>query len=843
MSILTPIKKLFGDESSRFIKQAQKKVLEINALEDEFAKLSDSDLKAKTQFLQARLSNGETLDDILVEAFATVREAAWRTVRMRHYDVQLIGGMAIHAGNISEMRTGEGKTLVATLPVYLNALARKGVHVVTVNDYLARRDAVWMGQIYSFLGLSLSVINQQNTSYIYDESATAQADDVERDETGSYKVDYDFLRPCTRKESYEADITYGTNNEFGFDYLRDNLATHKDRLVQREHYFAVIDEIDSILIDEARTPLIISQPGEESGDLYKTFSTIASNLQEGTDYEVDEKLRAVTLTDVGISKAEQSLGIDNIYTEKGITYVHHLETAVRAKAVFAKDKEYVVKDGEIIIIDQSTGRMMPGRRFNMGLHQALEAKEGVPVKQESKTVASITYQNYFKFYEKLSGMTGTAKTSEEEFISVYGLDVITIPTNKPIARIDNQDLIFIDKKTKFRAIANKIQEINATGQPILVGTISIEQNELLSEYLKSMGIKHEVLNAKKHEQEGQVIAQAGRKGAVVIATNMAGRGIDIKLGGDPAPEGAEEEIKHLGGLFVLGTERHDSRRIDNQLRGRAGRQGDPGTTQFFVSLDDDLARIFGGDRLKSMIGRLNLPEDEPISNSIVSRSVESAQKKVEGFQFDGRKATLEYDNVLNTQRNTVYERRRTMLVATNKEIQEYLRSISQNPDFDAFIQEKITLVGDDAFWQTVRRIVLHVTDTLWVEHLDSMAYLRGSVNLRAYGQRDPIIEYKKEGLHMFQVMEQNAVSQIISLVETIRPMEEQTTHQEKARVFVESQEGVSSTQNTEAKTISQKASKEYGRNDKVVLVKGGEEKEIKFKKAEEYLNDGWVIKE
>jgi len=836
---MTSIKKLFGDESSRFIKQAQKTIITVNSLEESISNLPDLDLQAKTQEFKLRIQNGETVDDILPEAFAVVREVSKRTLNMRHYDVQLIGGMAIHSGNIAEMRTGEGKTLVATLPVYLNALEGKGAHVVTVNDYLARRDAVWMGQVYAFLGLSISVVNQQNTSYIYDESATTPQDDEIRDETGSYKVDYDFLRPCTRKEAYLADITYGTNNEFGFDYLRDNLAVNKDQLVQREHHFAVVDEIDSILIDEARTPLIISQPGEESGDLYVTFSAIAGTLVEGDDYEVDEKLRAVTLSDKGVEKAEKSLGIDNIYTEQGIKYVHHLETAIRAKALFVKDKEYVVKDGEIVIVDQSTGRMMPGRRFNMGLHQALEAKENVPIKSESKTVASITYQNYFKFYKKLSGMTGTAKTSQEEFYTVYGLDVITIPTNKAVARIDNQDLIFLNKQAKFKAIAEKIKEINKTGQPILVGTISIEQNELLSEYLRSMGVKHEVLNAKKHEQEGQVIAQAGKKDAVVIATNMAGRGIDIKLGGDPAPDGAEEDVKNLGGLFVLGTERHDSRRIDNQLRGRAGRQGDLGQTQFFVSLDDDLGRVFGGDKLKSMMGRLNLPEGEAISNSFISRSIESAQKKVEGFQFDGRKSTLEYDNVLSTQRSAVYARRRKMLLATDEEVKEYLYSVySDKSKLDTLVLEKIELVGEDQFWQTVRRIVLHITDTLWVEHLDSMSYLRGAVSLRSYGQRDPIVEYKREGLIMFKTMEAETINQISGLIETIRPMDNPPKQAINQKNLIERQEGsvkVNQSQNT--------SDKKYGRNDKVVVTKEGEEKEIKFKKIDEYLQDGWVIKE
>jgi len=825
MSILGKFKKLFGDESTSFIKKAQNKIQEINNFEAVMSQLSNEELKAKTAYFKEKLQEGKTLDDILAESFAVVREASKRTLGMRHYDVQLIGGMALHFGAIAEMRTGEGKTLVGTLAVYLNALTGEGVHVITVNDYLARRDAVWMGQIYNFLGLSISVINQENTSYIYDESLATREDDKERDSLGSFKVEYEYLRPCTRKQAYEADITYGTNNEFGFDYLRDNLVTSKEQLSQRKHAFAVVDEIDSILIDEARTPLIISMPGEESGELYTTFAKIAKQLTREQDYGVDEKLRAITLTDSGIEKAEKLLGITNIYTEKGMKYVHHLETAVRAEAIFIKDKEYVVKDGEIVIVDQSTGRMMPGRRFNMGLHQALEAKEGVQIKRESKTSASITYQNYFRFYKKLSGMTGTAETSKEEFLAVYNLPVITIPTNKKIERIDLEDLIFFNKQAKFKAIAKTIQEVNKTGQPILVGTISIEQNELLSEYLRGLGIKHEVLNAKKHEQEGQIIAQAGRLGAVTIATNMAGRGIDIKLGGEPSTKEQAEEVRKLGGLFVLGTERHDSRRIDNQLRGRAGRQGDPGKTQFFISLDDELARIFGGDRLKSLVTTLKLPEDEPISSGIVSKSIESAQKKVEGFQFDGRKSTLEYDNVLNTQRNAVYARRRKMLLASDDEVKQYLLENFPKELIDGIIQEKTALVGENQFWMIVRRIVLHSTDILWVEHLESMSYLRNSVGLRSYGQRDPIIEYKREGLVMFQRMEEMTKNQIVEFLKTIHVAEQQQVPQPDPVV------------------ISQDISKKYDRNDKITLVRGSERIEVKFKKIDEYLKDGWTIAE
>lgn len=840
MSITGTLKAIFGDGNTKFLNKAKNIVEKVNSLEEGFSTLDESDFSKKTEEFKSRLKNGESLDDILPEAFALVREVSKRTRNERHYDVQIIGGLAMHEGRIAEMRTGEGKTLVATLPVYLNALTGEGVHVVTVNDFLARRDATWMGQVYDKLGLSVSVVNSQNVSYLYDSSADAEKD-KERDDLGSFKVVYDFLRPCERKEAYEADITYGTNNEFGFDYLRDNLATTKDRIVQRPHNFCVIDEIDSILIDEARTPLIISAPAEDSGELYTKFASIAKKLNKGEHYEVDEKLRAITLNDAGIQKAEDILGIDNIYTEKGIKYVHHLETAVRAEALFNRDKEYVVNNGEVIIIDQSTGRMMPGRRFNQGLHQALEAKEGVEIKQETKTVASITYQNYFRFYKKLSGMTGTAKTSSEEFFSVYGLDVVTIPTHKPIARVDHNDQIFQTEVGKFKAIANKIKEVHETGQPILIGTISIEKNELLSSFLKSEGISHNILNAKKHESEGEIIAGAGKKGSVTIATNMAGRGIDIKLGGETATKEESEEIKKLGGLFVLGTERHDSRRIDNQLRGRAGRQGDPGQTQFFVSLEDELMRVFGGDRIKGMMNRLGIPEDQPIDNKLITNALESAQKKIEGFNFDSRKRTLEYDNVLSTQRNSVYSRRRKTLFAEDLEIKDYVLSISPDPTkTEKLIEEKIALVGEEAFWLTTRRIILYVTDLLWTEHLETMDYIRSSVNLRAYGQRDPIVEYKKEGLALFKQMEASLNDQVLMLMETIKPRETavEEVKQEKQYIMSSSKDDTPS----DGKTIKNTEKDEIGRNDWVILEKGGETKEIKYKKAEELLASGWVLR-
>jgi preprotein translocase subunit SecA len=594
--------RFFGDHSKKLVTQYEARVPAINALEPQIAALSDDELKAKTAAFKERLAAGATLDALLPEAFAVVREASKRVLGKRHFDVQLVGGMILHDGNLSEMKTGEGKTLMATLPTYLNALTGKGVHVVTVNDYLSRRDAVWMGQIYTFLGLSTSVIGQQ-FSYMYDPAHVEL--DSERDETGAFRVIQEFLRPVSRHEAYQADIVYGTNSEFGFDYLRDNIEYDASHLRQRSHYFAIVDEIDSILIDEARTPLIISAPAAESGSLYQTFAQVAAQLTEGEHFTVDEKLKAVSVTEAGIDMAEKLLGIDNLYTEHGIKYVHHLETAIRAKSLFIRDKQYVVRDGQVVIVDEFTGRLQPGRRWSEGLHQAVEAKEGVPVQQESRTFASITYQNYFRMYEKLGGMTGTAKTNEEEFFKVYGLEVVEVPTNKPIARLDKNDLIFQTQTGKFKAIAKRVRALHESGQPVLIGTVAIETNELLSQFLAKEGIPHEVLNAKNHEREGEIIAQAGRKGAVTIATNMAGRGVDIALGGAPLEQQAYEEVKALGGLFVLGTERHEARRIDNQLRGRSGRQGDPGETQFFVSLEDSLMRIFASDRVSSVFPRMN----------------------------------------------------------------------------------------------------------------------------------------------------------------------------------------------------------------------------------------------
>jgi preprotein translocase subunit SecA len=602
------LKNIIGTESSRLIKKWAPIISKINDLEPEIKKLEDGDFKIKTKEFRSRLEKGETLDDLLPETFALMREVSSRVHNERHYDVQLIGGISLHKGNVSEMRTGEGKTLMATLPAYLNALTEKGVHIVTVNDYLSRRDGVWMGSLFAMLGITVSVVNSQNTSYIYDPShkdkdLSAQAGEIDGSDIGSFKVQYEFLRPCTRKEAYACDITYGTNNEFGFDYLRDNLSHSINDIVQRGHNYAIVDEVDSILIDESRTPLIISSQAEDSEDLYYTFAKIAKQLKPDEDYTIDEKLRAISLTDHGITLAENLLGISDIYTEKGIKYVHHLETAVKARALYENNKDYVVKDGGVIIVDSFTGRLQPGRRWSEGLHQAIEAKEGAKIEKETVAVASITFQNYFRFYEKLSGMTGTAETSKEEFLKVYGLDVIVIPTHRDINRKDYNDLIYQTEKSKLLAVAKKVKELNEKGQPVLIGTVSIEKNELLSAYLTQAGIPHTVLNAKNHEREGEIIANAGRIGSVTVATNMAGRGVDIKLGGVPYDKDKFDEVKDLGGLFVIGTERHEARRIDNQLRGRSGRQGDPGATIFYVSLEDDLMRIFGSDRIKTYDGK------------------------------------------------------------------------------------------------------------------------------------------------------------------------------------------------------------------------------------------------
>lgn len=810
---LFSIKKLFGDEHSKEIARFKPLVEKINSLEESFISLSDDALKGKTLEFKERLSKGETLENILPEAFASVREASKRTLGQRHFDVQLMGGMALHEGKIAEMRTGEGKTLVATLPVYLNALVGGGVHVVTVNDYLSKRDAVWMGQIYDFLGLTVSVITH-DTSFIYDSKFTndeskVRDEDKERDVVGGFHIIQDFLRPVNRHEAYHADITYGTNSEFGFDYLRDNIEYERSRIRQRSHHFAVVDEIDSILIDEARTPLIISAPSSDSESLYTTFATIAKNMNPEEDFLVDEKLRAITLTEEGIGKAEKLLGIENIYTEKGVKFVHHLETAVRAKALFTNDKEYVVKDGEVIIVDEFTGRLQPGRRWSEGLHQAVEAKEGVAIQKETRTYASITYQNYFRMYEKLSGMTGTAETSSEEFYKVYGLQTVVVPTNRVNARLDKDDQIFQTEIGKFKAVARKIKELNQKGQPVLIGTVSIEKNELLSKFLNQEGVRHEILNAKNHEREGEIIAQAGRKGGVTIATNMAGRGVDIKLGGNPPTEEEYEEIKSLGGLFVLGTERHEARRIDNQLRGRSGRQGDPGETQFFVSLEDSLMRVFASDSIKKMMGRFGIAEDEPIQNRMITSSLEKAQERIEGFHFDARKHVLQFDDVLNFQRKVVYERRRRILTGSPEDVKDYVNEVfaPEPEEVKGGLEKKIAELGEETFFATARMAILQTIDLFWIEHLEAMDYLRGSVNLRAYGQRDPLVEYKREGLRMFKEMEEAVEMQVVKLLPNIGAQ----IAKEENKNLQEIKEGASIL--TASSVVSDNRYKDVGRND------------------------------
>ncbi|MDO8589664.1 MAG: preprotein translocase subunit SecA [bacterium] len=799
-------KSLFGTPEEKLLKSWKPIVERTNALESSLENLSPAELKAQTTEFRSRIAKGETLDDILPEAFAVVREAAKRTLGQRHFDVQLLGGIALYKGGIAEMKTGEGKTLVATLPAYLVALMSKGVHIVTVNDHLSRRDAVWMGEIYAYLGLSVGVLNHAE-SFIYDESHMEK--DKERDELGSFRVVHEFLRPATKQEAYRADITYGTNNEFGFDYLRDNLLYNKEHLSQRDYHYAIVDEIDSILIDEARTPLIISGNTGTAGELYEKFAKIARGLEEGPDFTVDEKLRAISLTDDGLNKAEKSLGIENIYAEGGVKYVHHLETAVRAKSLYQRDKEYVVKDNEVVIVDAFTGRLQPGRRWSEGLHQAIEAKEGVGIKEESRTFASITFQNYFRMYRKLSGMTGTAVTSKEEFYKVYGLETFVIPTNKPVARTDHGDQIFQTQAGKMKAVAKKVGELSKIGQPVLIGTVSIEHNELLSTYLKNEGIKHEILNAKNHEREGEIIAQAGKRGAVTLATNMAGRGIDIKLGGNPAARGAYEDIRTLGGLFVLGTERHDARRIDNQLRGRSGRQGDPGETQFFVSLEDSLMRIFAVDAIKKMMGRFNIPEDEPIENKLITNSLEKAQEKIEGFNFDARKHVLEFDDVLNFQRGIIYGHRRKVLVGGQAEIKGYLVEVAEHLDQEMTdkVNNKMSQMSLDTpeVVEVLRRVILQTIDLFWVDHLEMMEYLRGSVNLRAYGQRDPLVEYKKDGLRFFRDMEVSIARQIAEFVIAINL--EALTSFKMAPIAVEA----TTLSDTSRSAVSPKA--EVGRND------------------------------
>jgi len=788
--------KIFGDPQKRILKRLQKKVDQINKLGPKYKALSDEELAKQTEVLKQRLhKKGTTLDTILPDAFAVVREMADRVIGERHYDVQLIGSMVLHEGNVAELKTGEGKTLMSTLAAYLNALEGKGVHIVTVNDYLAQRDAGWMGQIYSALGISTGVIINE-ASFLYDGTYTNENHTDPRMQK---------LRPCTRREAYEADITYGTNNEFGFDYLRDNMVNEISLVRQRELNFAIVDEVDSILIDEARTPLIISAPAAENPDSYYQFAKIAAKLVP-EDYRLDEKHTSVALTDSGIDKVQKLLGIKNLYTPEYVRSVYHINQALRAQTLFHRDKNYVVtNDGEVIIVDEHTGRLKIGNRYNEGLHQAIEAKEGVPVQQESMTLATISFQNFFRLYKKLSGMTGTAFTEAEEFQQIYSLDVVVVPPNKPITRKDHQDLIYKTEKAKLKAVAAAIKEYHEQGRPVLVGSGSIAKNELIAQWLDKAGIAYEILNAKNNEREAEIVAHAGEKGAVTLATNIAGRGTDIKLG---------PGVKELGGLVVIGSERHESRRIDNQLRGRGGRQGDPGDTQFYVSTEDDLMRIFQGERIAGLMERLGVEEDMAIQNKAVSKTLEAAQKRVEGFNFDARKNVVQYDNVINRHRKVVYTVRRKILDGDNikPEIQRLLRTAvesltevpaKQNPKFaeefgaifpldkdeikkigaekrdrvrtkmalDAakkLYQDKEDELGSELLRGIEREVYLQVLDTLWMQHLENMQHLREGIHWRSVGQRDPLVEYRAESQKLFDSLQANLRAEVLHAIYQVR---------------------------------------------------------------------------
>jgi preprotein translocase subunit SecA len=778
-SVKKIIKRVLGDPQIKTVKRLRKRVKDIDSLAEKYSKMNDTQLKKQTKLLKDRLVK-ESLDQILPDAFALVREAATRTLGQRHFDVQLIGGMVLHEGNVAEMKTGEGKTLVATLPVFLNALTEKGVHVVTVNDYLAQRDAGWMAQVYSFLGLTTAVI-------IPDESFIFDSEYLNKDHSDDR---FKHLRPISRQEAYRADITYGTNNEFGFDYLRDNMVRETDQLRQRDLHYAIVDEVDSILIDEARTPLIISAPSVTSANAYSQFSKVAKQLNAEDHYETDEKRKTVILTDQGIEKIQSILGVDNLYSSDNIRTIYHLEQALKAHALFKRDKDYVVtKEGEIVIVDEFTGRLLKGRRYNEGLHQAIEAKENVEVQQESMTLASISFQNLFRLYEKLGGMTGTALTESEEFHQIYKLDVVEIPSNRIINRIDRPDRVYKSEKGKFSAIAKEVRVCYEKGQPVLIGTVSIEKNEMLSAALTKAGVPHKILNAKNNEKEAQIIAKAGEKSAVTLATNIAGRGTDIVLG---------EGVKELGGLFVLGSERHESRRIDNQLRGRSGRQGDPGLTQFFVSTEDDLMRIFGGDRIAGLMSRLKVDDDTPIENRLISKSLEGAQKKVEGFHFDQRKNVVQYDDVMNRHRKAVYSMRKEILIASDISkrvkiiVEEQMKALSELKfdsvdDHKSVINEVLplspesmervftsspdkfgitllneafeiydgreTAFGKDIMRKIEREVYLQVLDNLWMQHLENMDHLREGIHWMSVGQRDPLVEYRRQSQIIFQSMQ------------------------------------------------------------------------------------------
>ncbi len=869
----TILSKMFGTKNDRELKRLWPLVEKTNDLESSIASLSDIQLKEKPAEFRKRLEAGEMLDDLLPEAFGLVREVSMRRLNMRHFDVQILGGIVLHEGKIAEMKTGEGKTLVATLPVFLNALEGNGVHVVTVNDYLAKRDTQWMGPIYNFLGLSVGVI-QHDTSFVYDPSYF------------STDKRLDFLRPCSRQEAYAADITYGTNNEFGFDYLRDNMKYDISDYCQKELHYAIVDEVDSILIDEARTPLIISGPSEESTDKYYRIDKIIPKLLHETDYTIDEKARTAILTEDGNSKVERLLGAGNLYDPSNIDLVHHVLQALKAHTLFKKDVDYVVKDGEVIIVDEFTGRLMPGRRWSDGLHQAVEAKEGVKIESENQTLATITFQNYFRMYKKLAGMTGTADTEAEEFAKIYNLEVVVIPTNKAMIRVDYPDMIYKSEQGKFNAVLNEIEELHAKGQPVLVGTISIENSEILSHLLKKQGIPHSVLNAKYHEKEAEIIAQAGRKGAVTIATNMAGRGTDIILGGNPeglardilrdkkdytdddwskaVSKGEEicakdrENVLAAGGLHILGTERHEARRIDNQLRGRSGRQGDPGSSRFYLSLQDDLMRIFGSDRISGLMDKFGMEEDMPIENKMVTKAIENAQKRVEAHNFDIRKHLIEYDDVMNKQRSEVYSFRKEILQGIKlrdrlfdmiedvidellliycpeekhseewdmKGIKDALyRVFAISPELipnsrDSLrefllsavrhaYEQKESEIGNDLMRYLEKVIMLQVIDSQWKDHLLGMDHLKEGIGLRGYGQKDPLVEYKKEAFDVFAEMTSRISTEIVTRLFKIQVQTKEAVRKEPVRqapVTYNRGEGSSSTQTV-------RRAKKVGRND------------------------------
>lgn len=868
------------DSNERELNKLKPLVDLVNSFEPDAKKLSDKKLREKTAEFKKRLEKGESLDDILPEAFAVVREAARRTIGQRHFDVQIMGGVALHQGKVAEMKTGEGKTLVSTLPLYLNALTGKGAHLITVNDYLARRDAEWMGPIYHFLGLSIGVINHEK-SYVFDpnpQTPEISQEELKMDPESSLSPEEEglgvgkFLREVDRRQAYSTDITYGTNNEYGFDYLRDNMASDLSSMVQRDLHYGIVDEVDSILIDEARTPLIISSPAEEATEKYYEFAHLVDNLVKDTDYAIDEKLRTASLTEIGIAKIERMLGVPNLY-EKDFESIHHIEEALKAKTLYHKDKDYVVKEGQVIIVDEFTGRMLPGRRYSEGLHQAIEAKEGVAIQRESRTLATISFQNYFRLYDKLAGMTGTAATSAEEFHKVYGLDVVVIPTNEPMVRKDYSDSVFKTAKAKWQAVATEIAEKHEKGQPVLVGTTSIEKNELLAGLLKRKKVPHEVLNAKNHEREAQIIAQAGQKASATIATNIAGRGVDIKLG---------DGVIKLGGLHVIGTERHEARRIDNQLRGRSGRQGDPGSSRFFVSLQDDIMRLFGGDAVARIMDTLRVPEDIPIENAMVSKALEGAQSRVEGHNFDIRKRLVEYDDVLNRQREIIYGLRRKILQFDSGEektrqedlkkmIQEKIQAEIENIltlsqtetkalDYGRIANEFFTIIpfdensqkgvrdqveklaapekikdflmgladqvykareeqyGAEISRQIERLVLLSTIDSLWVNHLEDIDYLREGIGLRGYAARDPLVEYKAEAFKLFEDLLRNIDFEVVRRVFKIQIMPQEQRPETRVQEPAQTSTSGAATLTAAAanpgdESLAASPSKKIGRND------------------------------